>query len=127
MTAIRHRWTDQRVEETVSILLRIGVTSAAGVVLFGGILYLAQYGSAIPHYQQFHGEPPQLRTLNGIFAAMFTHDSRAIIQFGLLLLILTPIARVVFSVFAFLRQHDRLYILVTLIVLAVLMVNLVWG
>ena len=70
MAALRQRWTDQRVEEVISVLLRIGVTSAAGVVLIGGVLYLAQYGAGVPHYRHFHGEPPQLHTLNGIIVAM---------------------------------------------------------
>jgi uncharacterized membrane protein len=32
----------------------------------------------------------------------------------------TPVARVAFSAFAFVRQHDRIYVSVTLIVLALL-------
>ena len=43
-----------------------------------------------------------------------------IIQMGLLLLIATPVARVVFSVFAFAVQRDSLYVAVTLVVLVVL-------
>ena len=50
---------------------------------------------------------------------------RGIIQLGLLLLIATPIARVVFSVYAFARQRDRTYVLVTLVVLAVLLYSLI--
>lgn len=127
MITLRQRWTDQRVEEVISVLLRIGVTSAAGVVLIGGILYLVQYGVSQPHYQHFHREPPQFHTLTGIVSALLSLDSRAIIQFGLLLLILTPIARVVFSVFAFMLQQDRFYVVVTAIVLVVLLINLLWG
>jgi uncharacterized membrane protein len=52
---------------------------------------------------------------------------RGIIQFGLLLLIATPIARVAFSVVAFAIQRDRLYVVATLIVLAVLMYSLTGG
>ena len=46
------------------------------------------------------------------------------IQFGLLLSIATPVARVAFSVVAFALQRDWLYIVVTLIVLAVLTYSL---
>jgi uncharacterized membrane protein len=52
---------------------------------------------------------------------------RGIIQLGLLLLIATPIARVALSVVAFAIQRDRLYLVVTLIVLAVLMYSLTGG
>ena len=46
------------------------------------------------------------------------------IQLGLLFLIATPIVRVGFSVFAFARQKDRLYVAVTLTVLAILIYSL---
>jgi uncharacterized membrane protein len=52
---------------------------------------------------------------------------RGIIQLGLLLLIATPIARVALSVVAFAIQRDRLYVVATLIVLAVLMYSLTGG
>jgi uncharacterized membrane protein len=50
---------------------------------------------------------------------------RGTIQFGLLLLLATPIARVVFSVFAFAQQRDRAYVLITLFVLMVLLYSLI--
>ena len=49
---------------------------------------------------------------------------RAIIQLGLLLLIATPVARVAFSLVAFLRERDRAYVLITSFVLALLLVSL---
>jgi len=56
--------------------------------------------------------------------AALSLDSRAIIQFGILLLVATPIARVLFSVAAFARQRDWLYVAVTVVVLGVLLANL---
>ena len=50
---------------------------------------------------------------------------RGIIQLGLLVLLATPVARVAFSVVAFALQRDRLYVAVTLVVLAVLLYSIV--
>jgi uncharacterized membrane protein len=47
-----------------------------------------------------------------------------VIQFGLVLLIATPVARVAFSVVAFFLQRDRAYVAITSIVLAVLLFSL---
>jgi len=127
MRGIHQRWTDQRIEGIISLLLRTGVIGAAVVVLGGGIFYLLQYGAILPHYQVFHGEPSGLRSLSGIVAAALALDSRGIIQLGLLLLILTPVARVAFSVAAFGLQRDRLYVIVTLIVFGILLYNLLHG
>lgn len=117
-------WTDEHVEQIVGNLLRGGVLLAAGVVVVGGTLYLIRYGADSPNYQVFHGEPTDLRGLTGILTDVVSLHRRALIQLGLLLLIATPIARVVFSVFAFAKQRDYTYVIVTLIVLGVLMYSL---
>lgn len=113
-------WTDQQVEITISVLLRVGVTLAAAIVVAGGILYLIHNGHDIPEDHIFRGEPADLRQLPGVLDDVLALRSRGIIQLGILLLILTPVARVAFSVFAFWQQRDHLYIIVTLIVLVIL-------
>jgi uncharacterized membrane protein len=119
--------TDERMNQIISVILRAGVGLAALVVLAGGIYYLAKHGGQLPQYGSFHGQPPQLRTLPGIVGFALSSHSRGIIEVGLLLLIATPIARVVFSVIAFALQRDRTYSVVTLAVLTVLVYNLVGG
>jgi hypothetical protein len=49
---------------------------------------------------------------------------RGLTQFGLLLLIATPVARVAFSVAGFFRERDYVYVGLTLVVLAVLLHSL---
>jgi uncharacterized membrane protein len=117
-------WTDERVERVIGTLLRWGVILAAAVVLAGGIMYLARYGSTIPDFRVFRGEPSDLRTVSGIVTGAVSWHSRGLILFGLLLLIATPVTRVAFSVVAFALQRDRTYVVVTLIVLAVLLYSL---
>jgi len=117
-------WNDQKIEHIIGNLLRAGVMLAAAVVLAGGILYLLRHGGAQPDYRSFRGEPMQLRSITGISKSAATLHSKGIVQLGLLLLVLTPIARVLFSAVAFALEGDRVYVAVTLIVLAVLMFSL---
>jgi uncharacterized membrane protein len=114
------RWTDQQIDITISVLLRVGVTLAAAIVIVGGVLYLIHNGHRMPEVHIFRGEPADLRQVPGILHDALALRGRGIIQLGILLLILTPVARVAFSVFAFWQQRDRLYIIVTLIVLVIL-------
>jgi uncharacterized membrane protein len=114
------QWTDQQMDITISVLLRVGVTLAAAIVSVGGILYLINNGHSIPEDHIFRGEPADLRQVPGVLHDVLTLQGRGIIQLGILLLILTPVARVAFSVLAFWQQRDRLYIIVTLIVLLIL-------
>jgi uncharacterized membrane protein len=62
--------------------------------------------------------------VSGILADAIELHSRGLIQLGLLMLVATPVAQVVFSVFAFARQHDLTYGVLTMIVLAVLIYRL---
>lgn len=120
-------WTDQRVETIVAHLLRVGVWLAASVVAFGGIVFLVRHGHQIPRYGRFVGEPSEYCTVAGILHGSATLHGRNIIQLGLLLLIATPVVRVAFSVVAFALERDRMYVVITLIVLAVLLFSLAGG
>lgn len=117
-------WTDERLEIIIGNLLRIGVGISALVVLAGGILYLARYGTQPINYGSFHGEPRELRTISGIVRGARAGHARAIIQVGLLLLIATPIARVIFSAYGFCRERDYRYVFITLFVLGVLLYSI---
>jgi uncharacterized membrane protein len=97
------------------------------VVLLGASVYLIRHGRAAPQYHIFKGEPTDLRTVSGIVEDALAFRGRGLIQLGLLILIATPVARVAFSVVAFALEGDRLYVVITLIVFAVLMFSLVTG
>ena len=51
----------------------------------------------------------------------------AIIMLGLFLLILTPVLRVVVSIYAFAVERDTLYVAITTIVLIILVIAMVIG
>jgi len=78
-------------------------------------------------YGSFHSEPAELRRIPGILADALALRGRGIIQLGLLLLIATPVARVVCAMAAFALQRDWLYVSVTVIVLSVLVYSLLGG
>jgi len=118
------RWTDQFVEQIVGNLLRAGVITAAVLVLLGGIRYLVEHSWDQAGHHVFAGEPAQLRSPIAIVEGALAFNDLSLIQLGLLVLIATPVARVVFSVYAFARDHDLTYVLITLIVLAVLLYSL---
>jgi uncharacterized membrane protein len=105
-------------------LLRTGVLLSAAVVLAGGGIYLARHAHEPANYRVFRGEPTDFRTIPGVVNSVMHGRGRGLIQLGLLLLIATPIARVSFSVVGFALERDRMYVIFTLIVLAILLFSL---
>jgi uncharacterized membrane protein len=120
---------DECVECIIGNLLRIGVIASALVVFSGGVLYLIQHGrEAAPHLDTFRQDETEgLREPVHIFRESTKLRSLDLIMLGLLLLISTPVARVIFSIAAFALQRDFLYVIFTLIVLCVLVYSILSG
>jgi uncharacterized membrane protein len=115
---------DRRLETVIGQLLRAGVLLAAATVLLGGALYLAGRHADRVNYQAFVAGGPDTRTLDGIVRSAAHFESLGIIQFGLLLLIATPVARVALAIAGFALERDRLYTMVSVIVLLILLASL---
>ena len=119
--------SDHAVDQLLGNLLRVGVIVAAVVAIFGGILYLVKHGSQPVNYRVFRSEPEDLRNVRGIIEGALALRPESVVQLGLLLLIATPIARVAFGLVAFAFQRDRIFVLITSLVLAILVFSLLGG
>ena len=121
------RWSDHAVEQVVGRLLQVGVLVAALVVAIGGAMLLVQHGHAVADFSLFRGESSLLRSIGAIAGAALAGDARAITQAGIVLLIATPVARVAFTLVAFILQRDRVYVALSATVLVLLLYGLIWG
>lgn len=128
MKSIKHLLGDRDIELLIGQVLRIGVVTASLIALAGGILYLVQHGgTAVPDYSHFTGEGEAFTTFGGILHGVFSLKATAVIQFGVLVLLATPIVRIVFSLIAFALEKDRMYVVITLIVLAIILFSMFAG
>ncbi len=119
---------DQDIEKLIGYLLRYGVITASLIVFIGGIIYLHQYQhSSIPAYHTFVGEQAGFTTIRQIMSGVGSFNAKGIIQLGVLVLIATPILRIFFSLIGFILEKDRLYILITFVVLSVMMFSIFGG
>jgi uncharacterized membrane protein len=119
--------TDRGIERIVSVILRSGVLLSGTVVFLGGLFFLARHGGERVDYHAFHRQPVSDRLVHEIIAGAFSRRARSIIQLGVLFLLATPIARVAFSIVGFALERDRLYVVITSIVLAILLYSLIAG
>ncbi len=121
---VKNKISDYDIESVMGTLLITGVVISGTLILFGGVYYLLQSGFSIPNFHTFSGEPSGLRSIKQIFNGFIHFDSLSIIQTGILLLIATPVSRVVFSVIGFLFEKDYLYVIISLIVLGILIYSI---
>lgn len=116
-----HKPEDKDLELIMGNLLRYGVLFAAIIVVAGAVVYLQQHSFDRSQYTRFAGEPGRLTEYKRIWQTAFQGRGRSIIQLGLLFLIATPIARILFSIVGFVLEKDMLYTIITVIVLSVVL------
>ncbi len=121
------RWVDTG----ISWLLRGGVLLSIATVLLGLVLTFA-------HHPEYFSSRPELgmltrpgahfpHTISDVFAGVREGHGQAVVMAGMLLLIATPVARVAFSIVVFVIEHDRLYVIITGVVLIILLISFVTG
>ena len=114
---------ERRLGREVGGILRLGVILSSAVILLGLVPYLVRDGGTSADYHAFRGEPAAFRSVTGALGWAAALHPRGIMQVGVLLLVATPLARVVLCLVEFARARDRLYVAVSLAVLAALL----WG
>ncbi|MCT3583567.1 DUF1634 domain-containing protein [Levilactobacillus brevis] len=109
-----------QVQTIIGRILQVGVIFSAIVMLIGLVLFLVSgrsgySGSYVP------------RRMGLILQGTWQLKPYAIMMLGVYCLILTPVLRVIVSIYAFYKEHDRLYVAITTLVLAILLVALAIG
>ena len=121
----------RQVELLISALLRIGVVVSLMVIVVGMAVTFFHH----PDYVNSSGDLARLTKPGGAFPrglgemirGLREFQGRAIVVLGLLLLIATPVMRVAVSIFAFVYEKDRFFVIVTSIVLGLLLLSFFVG
>ncbi len=118
----------RRLENALSRMLILGIGFSASVIGVGVIGVLAaSSGDRRVDYSRFVPPDGSNNALRGVVEGVTHANFTAILMLGVLLVIATPVARVVLSLAAFAMEKDRLYVLITGIVLAILCYSLFLG
>jgi len=118
---------DTDIQSIIGHVLRWGTIVSIAVVFFGGIFFIYRHGHSIPDYKTFKGIPVFLQQPAALVAAALNFKGQAIIQLGVILLIATPILRVVFSTIGFVLEKDYLYVAISLLVLLIIFSSMMSG
>ncbi len=106
-----------RLYERIGLVLTVGIIASIGIMVFGFVVLIVKGGTS-------NGQP---QNLGRLIAGILNLDAFSIIWFGTLILILTPITRVVTATILFIREHDTRYFIITLTVLILIIISFLVG
>ncbi|WP_338823713.1 hypothetical protein MHOCP_19030 [Moorella humiferrea] len=108
------------IEDLISLTLRMGVILSSMITAGGLLLLLFSGQSGYPT-----GNFPT--SISQVLSGLFQLKPFAIIETGLLILLLTPVFWVAASIFAFFIRRDFIYTLISIYVLLMLLLSFLLG
>jgi len=123
-------WRDpETMNVVIGKVLRYGVILSGAIILLGTIGLAATNGlsdaSGMLTYNPNTVPHDNLDvSLGGLAQGLITFSAFSWIELGVIVLIATPVSRVIISVFLFAAERDRLYVLVTAVVLTLLLFSM---
>ncbi|TCN59854.1 DUF1634 domain-containing protein [Flavobacterium circumlabens] len=115
-------------QKMVGNVLRYGVWISLSVAFIGGIVYLVHHGSDIENYSVFKENDRNIfEVITAVYNGVIQGRGESIIFFGVVLLFLTPVFRVLLSLFSFLLEKDYLYVVITAIVICIIIMSISFG
>jgi uncharacterized membrane protein len=106
-----------RTDHWVSLVLRAGMVLSMSILLLGVVLYILSPGGS-PEVDLSPGE-----IVNGIMRG----DPIAVIDLGIVLLILTPFTRVLTTLIIFIVDRQPRFVLASLLVLGIILAAIAMG
>ena len=109
-------------------VLRYGVILSGAIILLGAIGLVGSSGLSDTAVVLAYNENVPHDSMDvspaGIIHGLAAFSPFAWIELGVIVLIATPVARVMISVFLFAAERDKLYVLITAIVLVLLLFSM---
>ena len=116
---------DKDLQALVGNLLRIGVLVAMTIVIAGTFLFLYQHGREAAAYEVF--DKKDVFSFPQFWQQLKHGESTAIVNLGVMVLIATPVARVIFTLIGFWLEKDRLYTAIAFLVLCIIIFSMFSG
>jgi uncharacterized membrane protein len=124
----QEKFGEKDFQKIVGNLLRYGVWISLSVAFIGGIVYLLHHGNEIENYSVFKENDQNIfEVIAAVYNGVVQGRGESIIFFGIVLLFLTPVFRVLLSLFSFLLEKDYLYVVITTIVIGIIIMSISFG
>ena len=124
---MRKDFTDIDLNRSVGNLLRLGVILSVITSLIG-FVKLFMEGFRMPRkYKLLDMGTSSEKVWSHFWETLCKGEGMAIIQLGILMLIFTPLMRIIFALIGYLKEKDYVYVVISSIVLAIMAVSFFTG
>lgn len=124
---MRKDFTDVDLNRSVGNLLRLGVILSVATSLIG-FVKLFMEGFQMPRkYKLLDMGTSSEKVWSHFWETLCKGEGMAIIQLGILMLIFTPLMRIIFALIGYLKEKDYVYVVISSIVLAIMAISFFTG
>lgn len=124
---MKKNFTDVDLNRSVGNLLRLGVILSVATSLIGFIKLFTEGFEMPKKYTSLAVSSSSDKVWSHFWESLCKGEGMAIIQLGILLLIFTPLMRIIFALIGYLKEKDYVYVFISSIVLAIMAVSFFAG
>lgn len=124
---MKKNFTDVDLNRSVGNLLRLGVILSVATSLIGFIKLFTEGFEMPKKYTSLAVSSSSEKVWSHFWESLCKGEGMAIIQLGILILILTPLMRIIFALIGYLKERDYVYVFISSIVLAIMAVSFFAG
>lgn len=124
---MRKNFTDVDLNRSVGNLLRLGVILSVAISLIGFIKLFLEGFKMPKNYSSLETGSSSEKVWSQLWDSLCKGEGMAIIQLGILVLIFTPLMRIVFALIGYLKEKDYVYVVISSIVLAIMAISFFTG
>lgn len=124
---MRKNFTDVDLNRSVGNLLRLGVILSVITSLIGFVKLFLEGFKMPKKYSSLDMGTSSEKVWGHFWNTLCKGEGMAIIQLGILMLIFTPLMRIVFAWIGYLKEKDYVYVIISSIVLAIMIISFLTG
>ncbi|OBW42437.1 hypothetical protein AB670_01193 [Chryseobacterium sp. MOF25P] len=124
---MRKDFTDVDLNRSVGNLLRLGVILSVITSLIGFVKLFMEGFEMPKKYNLLNMGTSSDKVWSHFWETLCKGEGMAIIQLGILMLIFTPLMRIIFALIGYLKEKDYVYVIISSIVLAIMAISFFTG
>ncbi|CAA7386284.1 DUF1634 domain-containing protein [Chryseobacterium fistulae] len=124
---MKKNFTDIDLNRSVGNLLRLGVVLSVITSLIGFIKLFLEGFKMPKKYSLLNIGSSSEKVWGHFWNSLCKGEGMAIIQLGILLLIFTPLMRIIFALVGYLKEKDYVYVVISSIVLVIMAISFFTG